>query len=923
MRFESVKAYAFGPFKDETLELAPGMNVVYGPNEAGKSSWHAALYAGLCGIRRARGRLLRDDAAFADRHRPWENDEFWDVGAIITLDDGRRVELRHDLAGRVDSSARDADLAGRDYSNEIISNGAPDGARWLGLDRRSFLMTSCIRQADILGLLESPSELQDKLQRAADTADRDGTAVEALARLREFRAEFVGSMRAPTKPLRRTEEQFRWAERQLKQAQVQHEEYLKSWINVDELSQRIRDADHMLGVKRAMRAQTVASEVVNRHKRALELHSHFPDGAPRRPSQDDDIVRQVASALTSWSQRPNVPEIEGETIPALEMRLAEVNLCLAVNAERAAREVEKRLERARELSAHFPHGRPLHPSEDDRLVQGIASALVAWELRPTVHEPSGPTVAELEQDLASVRAELGETITHKEDAGGGPLGLLLRALGALLRTLSRLVGLGHREPSLHPERRQVLEQRQEFICQQIAARKDSDQRWVAESRRIHEAAEALQRAATAVGIVTNGPDETVVSLLEWQQRRRERLADIDNQMKDWEELQQVLGQETLDELEKKAATTRDESVSAADRTDSEALAAAFIRAEPASSVEAVTEKHRMVLLHGIRERRREEKEYTEAIAAVTVAEQAVTQAARLAGIEGQSTYERVVALHAWQEARDAELEKADLEIEEWEELQRILGEDSLDELNHEVERLRTEARTLSEEVGLEDNHAHQPPTDAEFRHAESEAREARTAFDRAQSQLEAFAQELMDVAEAEEDVVAAKREYNRVHSLDHTLSLTISFLEQAEERVHRTIAPVLARTVREWLPKVTGGRYVDCRVDPENLAVEVAMSNGHWQRAEFLSHGTAEQVYLLLRFALARHLASQSCPLILDDAVAASDSRRKHYLLETLLAVSESTQVILFTHEDDVCEWARERLVSELHKVTELNVPEL
>ena len=143
MRFESVRAYAFGPFRNKTLELAPGMNVVYGPNEAGKSSWHAALYAGLCGRRRARGTKKRD-AEFAERHKPWDGDTTWDVGAIINLDDGRRVELRHDLAGGVDSSARDVDLAGLDYANEIMSEGAPDGARWLGLDRRSFVMTACI-----------------------------------------------------------------------------------------------------------------------------------------------------------------------------------------------------------------------------------------------------------------------------------------------------------------------------------------------------------------------------------------------------------------------------------------------------------------------------------------------------------------------------------------------------------------------------------------------------------------------------------------------------------------------------------------------------------------------------------------------------------------------------------------------------------
>ena len=42
-------------------------------------------------------------------------------------------------------------------------------------------------------------------------------------------------------------------------------------------------------------------------------------------------------------------------------------------------------------------------------------------------------------------------------------------------------------------------------------------------------------------------------------------------------------------------------------------------------------------------------------------------------------------------------------------------------------------------------------------------------------------------------------------------------------------------------------------------------------------------------------------------------------VFETQLAVSESTQVILFTHEDDVCAWARERLGGEPHKLTELD----
>ena len=275
MRFESVKAHAFGPFRDETLELSPGMNVVYGPNEAGKSSWHAALYAGLCGRRRGPG-TKKWDTEFAERHKPWDGDTAWDVGAIIELDDGRRVELRHDLARGVKSSARDVVLAGRDYADDIIFEGAPDGAQWLGLNRRSFVMTACIRQAEILALLNSPKTLQDALQRAASTTDRDGTASAALARLRDFRADFVGSKQAPTKPLRVTEEQVRSAESQLQEARDAHEDYLTRVEAVDKLEQEARDAERRLGVARAARKAAAAAAVDARHRQARALHANFP-----------------------------------------------------------------------------------------------------------------------------------------------------------------------------------------------------------------------------------------------------------------------------------------------------------------------------------------------------------------------------------------------------------------------------------------------------------------------------------------------------------------------------------------------------------------------------------------------------------------------------------------------------------------------
>src|SRR5438445_209119 len=65
MRITHVVARAFGPFHGERLDVAPGMTVVTGPNESGKSSWHAALRLALTGLRRGRGRATAADAANA------------------------------------------------------------------------------------------------------------------------------------------------------------------------------------------------------------------------------------------------------------------------------------------------------------------------------------------------------------------------------------------------------------------------------------------------------------------------------------------------------------------------------------------------------------------------------------------------------------------------------------------------------------------------------------------------------------------------------------------------------------------------------------------------------------------------------------------------------------------------------------------
>ncbi|MEJ7742712.1 MAG: hypothetical protein WKF73_09305 [Nocardioidaceae bacterium] len=165
----------------------------------------------LCGRRRGRGANKLDDREFAERRRPWDRNS-WKVRCEVTLDDGRNVTLQHDLDGKVDCCALDA--RGRDLSSEIMYEGAPDGSRWLGLNRRTFAATACVNQAELLRVLDSADDLQTDIQRAAATAGKDETAASALDAVKKYCSDQVGLDRANSRrPLRRAIDEHQRARR--------------------------------------------------------------------------------------------------------------------------------------------------------------------------------------------------------------------------------------------------------------------------------------------------------------------------------------------------------------------------------------------------------------------------------------------------------------------------------------------------------------------------------------------------------------------------------------------------------------------------------------------------------------------------------------------------------------------------------------
>ncbi|WNV83755.1 AAA family ATPase [Umezawaea sp. Da 62-37] len=936
MRIESVTAHAFGPLTDRTLELAPGLTVVAGANESAKSSWHAAIYAALCGRRRGRGAATTAERRFAELHKPW-HDKDWKVSAIIALDDGRRVELHQDLAGRTGCRATDLGL-GRDISAEVMFEGAPDASRWLGLDRKSFAATACVNQAELLGVLGAANGLRDHLRRAAATSGADATAAAALEGLEVFHRDHVGRERPDSAtPLQVAEDRLTRARQDLAEAQGAHQRYLEL---VEEAEIRRAEADaaaeladradtaataldellaatraHTAAERKALRskekADDRAAEVAKAERRLArtrELDARFGGTAPAGLAAQEEVTRIVHAALAAWRAVPSARRLTGSSAAELREELAFVPDPPTGDTEVEPRIHELALARERALAVVSAHeGR--RPVIVDR----------AGDARLTAALAAGPAVVrELAASLAAPPPPVRTGLRTAVSALAGLVGVA----GVALLVAGRLPGLALLAPALFVGVLRIVESA------------TSDGRGAGQHiRRTSPAVvEATSRCA-ALGL----PAEPLV--LQELATRAERQIGLRASRAVWDQHHRQYAEAVTRKAGELRSALADKGW-ADPRAEVSELLAGYERSCALGARQAVMAAQRDVLTRAIVERDRAEEAAVEVEGVRAKALELVRGAVR--AVDGNATAtptgtaaELLASLNAWQRGWEHQLRAAAAERDAWTELTTLLADSTPDELAAGLVVTRAEHAELLAEAGRDAEEAATAlarrdelaaacgtPADAEeveallaeartaVATARAEARQVACAADELGGALAERGRTLPDVPEAEEALATAQDDVAALTSLSTTLTLTGKYLAAAQDAVHRDIAPSLAATLRGRLPGVTDGRYTDARVDPATLEVSVRGPAGPWRPAANLSLGTAEQVYLLLRFALAEHLSTtgETCPLLLDDITVQADDGRTTAILDLLLKLATERQVVLFAQETAVLDWAREHL---------------
>ncbi|MEO7649211.1 MAG: hypothetical protein ABIZ80_01995, partial [Bryobacteraceae bacterium] len=158
-------------------------------------------------------------------------------------------------------------------------------------------------------------------------------------------------------------------------------------------------------------------------------------------------------------------------------------------------------------------------------------------------------------------------------------------------------------------------------------------------------------------------------------------------------------------------------------------------------------------------------------------------------------------------------------------------------------------------------------------------------------------EESSDVAALEVEEHSLRAELARAADEWRVAALARGLVERTLGEFSRTRQPAVLEHASAAFGRVTAGAYQKVVQDDGGWNLTVLDRNQQRKRPEELSRGTAEQLYLCLRMALAAEFERRSTPLplVMDDVLVNFDPERAAAVAQEIAAFAQGRQVLLFT----------------------------
>jgi len=947
MKVTSIQLNGFGKLVDRSFEFDPAFNLVFGPNEVGKSTLQQALLALLFGFF-DEGRITTSKRAAQDSFKPWDRKASYEGSIIYSLDNSKKFIITRKFQTNAETSVFDL------QNGQNISSRFPSADRGrlfvadqhLGINKNVFENTCFIRQAELVALESSATAITETLMSLSTTGSGNITTVEALASLETIIRDEIGSERAYTKPLAQ-------ATNLLKQLEEERTQILQKRREVYSLFRELNQCEDRLNELEAQRDQIY-------YKQSLV---DFEETKSKNESinEFDLKIAELARDLETWKNWSKFPVgLRDDILKLSANRTQHQSECknreqLAIEASDKLKDIEKAIgtqgkmikeyEDAKEVSVDellnvrnlknklqiAEHNvkicqsrltTALEDLNNERERVDVDSALLDQGLTIT-------NLVEFEQKLITAREKVNKARVNQDKAFSEwtrvgmskdkylEIGSLVQEVNSGKRPapkprkgcrsiLSRIFGKDGQQADQTPTEMIIYAQIKPIYLYYSQAKEDYESSIVElkelEAEIRNTLGDRIEDDIELTSIQSIRSElEKVLELQASIKRQQKTLATLEDELSQANDQYSLVESELTIKLTDLGIDTKDLTTAINDYED---------QCERKSKLEKIeTELEKLISQENIQkiiikswEMAKNDLGLIDADlrkifmqAGINSDEDSIENAIRdfEAGVKNYQKWETVKTNY------EQVLKQRDILLEgiNPENIFRTLKElrvriDNTLTVHPEYQDLRAEKRYRDYEVDLDQ--------------ISKKKEELQKDQLRLGDTIQQISNKLRSLAEVDEQIYLVKTKINDLEKFKGELELAINLLESATQEFQKQFAPRIERLMSVGVNQITKNRYSSVQVNPGNLNVSlVAPEIGKEVGVERLSTGTRDMVYLTLRIAIAQYMSrtGEKLPLLLDDPFVQLDQGRLKNALGYLQQLSQETQIIFFTKDEWVKNW--------------------
>lgn len=191
MIIKKVNIIAFGGLENKIIEFNDGINIIYGENEAGKSTIQSFIKIWLYGFNNLRSKDLRLNERL--RYMPLSGEKI--RGELYLEHEGKSYIIKRSFGNtkKEDNSIIIDGLTGEEIKNIPLDE---PGKYFLSINRSTFVKTLFIGQLAVEVNKDKDEEIIDKILNTAGVGEGDVTVDKAFLRLENYKKALVTSRKA-------------------------------------------------------------------------------------------------------------------------------------------------------------------------------------------------------------------------------------------------------------------------------------------------------------------------------------------------------------------------------------------------------------------------------------------------------------------------------------------------------------------------------------------------------------------------------------------------------------------------------------------------------------------------------------------------------------------------------------------------------